>query len=100
MIDIKFLRIPLYRLYGIRNVRTEKLFNDSWEKFEATYSLEERTNIINVIDWAVHNPGYDFSSLLPDLKHSNEDILFYLNQLHDFFQGRATKANQGSSNEI
>ncbi|MBC3917322.1 hypothetical protein H8L32_07535 [Undibacterium sp. CY18W] len=42
------------------------------------YSEEELSGIFEALRWATKNPGYDFRSLLPDLRHSNGDIYQYL----------------------
>lgn len=42
------------------------------------YSASELESIVNSVKWAVENEHYDFSSLLPDLKHANKEIYQYL----------------------
>jgi hypothetical protein len=77
-----YLRIPLYKLYHIDDIDT---FTGLTEKdiisLKSEYSVEELSEIIKSVHWAVNNKEYDFSSLLPNLNHSNEDIYKYLTKL-------------------
>ena len=76
---IKSLRIPLYALYYL----------DDWEGMTALaagtatrlvedYSSTVFLRIVNALEWAIRNPDFQFASLLPNLKYSNE-------QIHTFF---------------
>lgn len=83
MNNTSFLRIPLNKLSYIDDVSnfnglTEKDITDLNEE----YTDEELTNIKESVAWAVNNPEYDFSSLLPNISHSNADIYNFLNKVH------------------
>jgi hypothetical protein len=76
------LRIPLHKLYHIENVDTfYGLTEKDISSLRSEYTDEELSNIIKSVHWAVQNREYDFSSLLPNLNHSNEDIYKYLSRL-------------------
>jgi len=82
--NTNFLRIPLYKLYYIDDVSEFSGFTiQSLESLKCEYSESELRAIVESVNWATHNPDYDFSSLLPNLQHSNEDIYKYLCTLRD-----------------
>ncbi len=77
-----FLKIPLHKLYYIDNVDTfVGLTEKDIDSLKSEYTREELTGIVESVNWAVQNKDYDFSSLLPNLNHSNEDIYKYLQKL-------------------
>lgn len=79
---IDFLRIPLHKLYYIDNVDTfTGLTEKDISSLKNEYTVEELSLIIRSVHWAIQNEDYDFSSLLPNLKYSNEDIYKYLSKL-------------------
>jgi len=79
---INYLRIPLHKLYHIDDIDT---FTGLTEKeifsLKSEYTNEELSEIIKSVHWAVNNKEFDFSSLLPNLNRSNEDIYKYLTKL-------------------
>lgn len=81
-LNTNFLRIPLHKLYHIENVDTfDGLTEEDISSLRCEYTDEELSEIIKSVRWAVQNREYDFSSLLPNLNHSNEDIYKYLSRL-------------------
>ena len=79
MENINFLKIPLYKLYYIENVEDFREFDsDDLVALKSEYSPEEVNSIVDSLAWASRNSGYDFSSLLPKLSHSNADIYKYV----------------------
>jgi len=78
-----FLRIPLNKLFYIDDVSDfDGLSKKDISALKVEYSDEEITNIKESVAWAVDNPEYDFSSLLPNMPHSNADIYDFLNKVH------------------
>jgi len=77
-----FLKIPLNKLYFIDDVETfSGLSIQDLDSLRTEYDESELNEIIESIKWARQNPDFDFLSLLPNLKHSNEDIYKYLCKL-------------------
>jgi hypothetical protein len=54
------------------------LTDDELISLKKKYPEEDVSGIIEAVDWAVNNEGYDFASMLPNLHHSNNDIYKYL----------------------
>ena len=77
--NTNFLKIPLYKLYYIDDLSDfAGLTEQELESLENEYDEFELKGIIESVEWAKRNPDYDFSSLLPNLQHSNEEIYGYL----------------------
>jgi hypothetical protein len=77
-----FLRIPLHKLYYIDNVSDFSGFTKKdIESLKNEYDESELIGIVESVRWATQNQNYDFSSLLPNLKHSNDEIFLYLCKL-------------------
>jgi len=77
--NINYLKIPIANLYDIDDLNDFKGFKKSGlEYFIGGYKKSEIDGIIEALKWAVENPDYDFSSMLPHIKHSNKDIYKYL----------------------
>ncbi len=77
-----FLRIPLHKLYYIDNVSDFSGFTKKdIESLKSEYDESELMGIVESVRWATQNQNYDFSSLLPNLKHSNDEIFQYLCKL-------------------
>lgn len=73
------LRYPLYMLYYIDDIYKEALFSEDFVKqMGADYSVEIIDGIKTGVSWALQNPDYNFSQLLPNLNHTNEDIYYFL----------------------
>ena len=80
--QINFLKIPLYKLYYINDVEAFiGLTERDLDSLRNEYTESELVEIIHSVQWAIQNQNYDFSSLLPNLNHSNEDIYKYLCKL-------------------
>ena len=78
MENIDYIKIPLYKLYYLENVKDfPGLDSANVEMFRKEYSDEEIKGILSSLAWASKNPSHDFSSMLPNLRHSNEDIYNY-----------------------
>jgi hypothetical protein len=79
---IEFLRIPLHKLYYIDNIEEfSGLTEKDISSLKSEYTVEEMSEIIKSVHWAVQNKEHDFNSLLPNLNFSNEDIYKYLTKL-------------------
>jgi hypothetical protein len=79
---INYLRIPLYKLYYLDDIDTfTGLTEKDINSLKTEYTVEELSEIIKSVNWAVKNKEYDFASLLPNLNRSNEDIYKYLCKL-------------------
>jgi len=77
--NINYLKIPIANLYDIDDLNDFKGFKKSGlECFIGGYEKSEIDGVIEALKWAVENPDYDFSSMLPNIKHSNKDIYEYL----------------------
>lgn len=77
-----FLKIPLHKLYYIHDI--EQFSGLSKKEIDAMrneYDESELLQISESVSWAVENKDYDFSSLLPNLSQSNEEIYTYLCKL-------------------
>ncbi len=82
--NINFLRIPLYKLNYIDNVNDfSGLTVQDLESLKSEYDKSELKSIVESVNWATKNPDYDFLSLLPDLRHTNEEIYNYLCRLEN-----------------
>ncbi|MEJ2455889.1 MAG: hypothetical protein P8103_17280 [Candidatus Thiodiazotropha sp.] len=80
--QIIFLRIPLHKLYHIDDVSAfSGLADEEIESLRGEYTELELNEIIHSVKWAIENKDYDFSSLLPNLRQSNEEIYKYLYKL-------------------
>jgi len=80
--NIYYLRIPIGYLHDIDDLSNFPGFKKSGlEYFISGYETLEINEIIEALKWAKENPSYDFSSMLPDIKHSNKDIYKYLCKL-------------------
>ena len=83
MNNIKFLRIPLYKLYHINDLSLfSGLSESSLKNLSSEYSSEEINEILLSIEWAIKNPKQDFKSMLPDIPFTNGEILDYLKIIH------------------
>jgi uncharacterized protein YpuA (DUF1002 family) len=81
-ININYLKIPLYKLYHLDNADTfTGLTEEDLNHLKTEYTESELTAIIDSVKWAIQNENYDFSSLLPNLNHSNKDIYKFLCKL-------------------
>jgi hypothetical protein len=79
---LEFLRIPLYRLYYLADVKEADVLDSKLLlQICQDYEADEVREIISSLEWAVKHPGFDFNALLPGLKHSNSDIYFYLTKV-------------------
>ncbi|MFW5443933.1 MAG: hypothetical protein ACKE51_06480 [Methylococcaceae bacterium] len=75
----KFLMIPLYKLYYIDNINDFSGFTkEDLKCLKIEYDESVLIGIVRSVRWATQHPDYDFSSLLPDLKQSNDEIFKYL----------------------
>jgi hypothetical protein len=84
---VRFLRIPLYKLIYIENIDGFSGLKDSEIKqFYIDYTSDEVENIMNALAWGVENHDFDFRSLLPDLRHSNDTIYRYIVKLQKQIQ--------------
>ncbi|MFN7372103.1 MAG: hypothetical protein ACK5ZY_07415 [Cyclobacteriaceae bacterium] len=89
----KHIRIPLYKMYYITNVKEEKFIDANFIKsFKKDYTLVQQNEILSSLKWALENPNYDFKSLLPGLKHTNDDILYYFKCVYDTLLGKESQA--------
>lgn len=87
MENINFLKIPLYKLYYIEDVNDFTGFDkEALDEIIAEYEPEEIEGILNSLEWANNHPDYDFSSMLPDLNHSNADIYEYVSKAYNSFK--------------
>lgn len=76
---VRFLRIPLYNLLYIDDIGSFDGYNvNEILKIKNSYTNNEISNIVSALKWGVSNPEYDFSSLLPGLKHQNKLIYRYI----------------------
>lgn len=83
MVDINFLRIPLYKLHYIDDLEHfSKLNREEMEALGSEYTEDEVVAIKDAIAWAVNNPNHNFSSMLPGIGYNNTEIYNYLCKLH------------------
>ena len=68
------LRLALYPLYYIRNIGG---FAGLTEDMMRTLP-KDTTPIIEGLKWAAEHPDFDFTSVLPNLGYSNQDICGYV----------------------
>lgn len=84
-----FLKIPLYKLYYIDDIsKFSGLSHEDIRELQNEYSESELIEITRAVKWAVQNKDYDFSSLLPNLNFSNEDIYVYICKLDQSLASR------------
>ena len=73
----------MHKLYYIDRVdEFIRLTDDEINGLRLVYSESELQNISSSVRWAIENGYYDFSSLLPNIRHSNEDVYKYLCKLY------------------
>lgn len=82
--NLNFIKIPLYKLNYVSDIDEIELNENFLAQFRVEYEPEERKNIFEQLEWAVHNPNYDFSSLVNSKKFTNEQIYSYIQKLHEF----------------
>lgn len=81
------LRIILYKLYYLRDVYAEEALGEDFIALvQRDYSSAEIARMAKALEWADTHPDYDFSSLLPGLPQSNDEIRHYLRTVHDRFR--------------
>ena len=77
-----YIRIPMFKLYHLDSVNDFNGFDAvEWAQVAEEYSEEEVSGIVSAIGWAVKNREFDFLSLLPNLKFSNEEIYSFFCKL-------------------
>lgn len=82
--QINFLRIPLHKLFYIDDVdEFSGLSENEIKSLRREYSESELQEIVSSVKWAVENRTYDFTSLLPNLRQSNDEIYRYLCKLNN-----------------
>lgn len=87
MEDVNWLKIPLYKLYYLNNVNEFiALSEEDLNRLRKEYTDEEIQRLSAALAWASKNPDYDFSSLLPNLRHKNHDIHAYLCKVYESFK--------------
>lgn len=88
MEEINWLKIPLYKLYYLNNINDfSGLSDEDLKLLSKEYTDEEIQHMSAALAWASKNPDYDFSSLLPNLRHKNSDIHVYLCKVYESFKG-------------
>ena len=88
MKDLKAgLAIPMYGLHYINSVKDVSYKDDDVEFFKKDYSLDDRKNIFNSLEWAMDNKKADFKSIKPysSDRFSNEEIFQYLENIFQQF---------------
>ena len=79
---MKFLRIPLSKLHHLNDLDSfSGLESEDIEAMKREYGEDDSASIVEAIAWAVDNPSYDFSSMLPNLSYTNPQIYQYLCKL-------------------
>lgn len=83
MYPSNFIRIPLFKLHHISSIDDfSGLTEEEWSAAALEYSEEELVEIKKSIRWAVENEGFDFQSLLPNIKFSNHEIYVFFCKLN------------------
>jgi hypothetical protein len=79
---VSFLMIPLYKLYYIDNIVDFHGLTDSEiSSLKGEYTQDQIVGIVDSVRWAIDNRDFDFSSVLPNLNKSNDEIYEYLQKL-------------------
>ena len=74
-----FLRIPLGMLYYLEDLQSFRgLPKATIKGMPKSYTSTEMDELIKVVRWAVEHPDFDFHSMFPQLKYTNEQIYGYL----------------------
>lgn len=82
MVELKYLRIPLYGLYRIDNIEEYYGLNyEQWDNAKDEYTTDELSGIVSALTWAVDNRAYDFKAILPNLPYDNEEIYRFLTKM-------------------
>lgn len=82
-----YLRITLHKLYYVDDLGSfSGLTAEEFASMRDEYDPDEIKSIIESVGWARENPDFDFSSLLPDLNYSNDEIYEYFCKLDKYFQ--------------
>ena len=73
------LALPLYGLYYIDDVHAAEILDEkSLAQMLKEYDDSEIQAIKDALKWGTEHREYDFSFVLPNLKHSNDDIYCYI----------------------
>ena len=86
------LMIPIWALYNFESIKDITFKIDDSEYLKNNYTLLERNNIYNSINWAKENPNFDFKSIMKEapvshkLKFSNKEIFKYLMNFKEFME--------------
>jgi len=98
MVDTNFLRIPMQMLlYDVRDVGAfEGLPASNVDLLWTEYTEEEMGALVEALQFAADNPGFDFGMLMPDVKQSNDKIHSFLcKTLASIRQAVARRASGG-----
>jgi hypothetical protein len=80
------LTIPLYWTFHLEDMGHFKgLSSRELQEFREGHSQEELSAMVEALAWAKEHPQEDFSSMLPGLLPSNEQLYRYLTILHQQF---------------
>jgi len=74
----------LYGLYHVENVRADELYKGLPNYLNINLDEEEKREYKQALDWATKNPSFDFNSILPNLRKTNDEILVYLKKYRQF----------------
>lgn len=74
----------LYGLYHIENIEKDESYKMLAEYVDKNLDEEEKQEYKQALDWVKKNPTYDFNTILPNLRKTNEQILMYIEKYRQF----------------
>lgn len=72
------LNAILYSLYYIQNVEDDTEYKKLMDELKKNYRPEQLAKYQIAVNWAINNPDTEFNKRLPNLPHSNKNVLTYL----------------------
>ena len=76
--ELKMIRVLEYLLEYNRENYVEKFDDEFFSRFVIQYSKTELLEMLNLINWAMENPNFDFQSMMLSKNVSNTDFLAFL----------------------
>lgn len=72
------LEIPLYKLHYLDRIEQQPLSDTELSRLYQDYDNDEVAAIIHSLEWAAQNPSYPFSSLVPGIQFTQQEICEYI----------------------
>lgn len=74
----------LYGLYHVEKVERDESYKNLSGYLRNNLDEEEKQEYKQALDWATKNPEFDYNSILPNLRKTNEEVVVYLKKYRQF----------------